>query len=400
MKKILFIIGGLDHGGAERALSNILVNFPKGWEIDILLNSKDRIQYPYKGTVIELGVESHDSTSSLRYQIKVFLKRIAILPKLKRKNNYVACISFLDSANIANILTGNRHCKTIISVRNNLSASESDYKYKYIISPLVKLFYNRADKIIAVSKGVELDLKEKFGINPNKLMTIQNGYDIKRIQTLCQQPTEESDFVSCKNLIVTIGRLDEQKAQWHLIRAFREVVNIVPTARLLILGEGFLEKYLQNLSKECELEEHIIWGGFTKNPFQFVKKSRLFILASLYEGFPNALAEAVCCGIPCIAADFPSGAREILAPDMPIEETGKITDIVYAKYGILTPMCSGKKHTAKEPLERQEKQLAESILAVLQDNTLALQYQEKSLERSKELDIKNVVKKWIGVIEN
>ncbi|MBD5469534.1 MAG: glycosyltransferase [Lachnospiraceae bacterium] len=102
------------------------------------------------------------------FQMKSFFKRIITLKRLKRNNDYDACISFMDSANIANILTGKRHCKTIVSVRNTLSQSRSK-EYKYIVNPIAKLLYSHTDKVIALSKGTEWDLKENLGVPEKNL---------------------------------------------------------------------------------------------------------------------------------------------------------------------------------------------------------------------------------------
>ena len=120
MKKVLFLISKLTGGGAERALCNLTLGFPKDVEIDILVNSESDEDYPHAGNVISLGMPKRNKLS-LGYQMIALIRRYYMLVKFKKSKNYDACISFMDSANIANILTGKKYCKTILSRRSWLN---------------------------------------------------------------------------------------------------------------------------------------------------------------------------------------------------------------------------------------------------------------------------------------
>lgn len=194
-----------------------------------------------------------------------------------------------------------------------------------------------------------------------------------------------------------MGRLDSQKGQWHLIRSFTKVVQQEPKAVLLIIGTGECKQYLRKLIQQNHMEKHIFLLGYQSNPFWYYAQAEVFVLPSMYEGFPNALAEAVCCGAPCIATDFHSGAREILAPDM--ELTGrKITGITEAQYGILTPICSGTMYKGAEPLEPAEIKLSEAILLLLKNDEKNQHYRKQSEIRRNTLGIQSIVQDWVRVI--
>lgn len=202
-----------------------------------------------------------------------------------------------------------------------------------------------------------------------------------------------------KKIVMTAGRLAEPKGQWHLIRAFTVVAKRVPEAVLVILGTGELKKYLEELVKRCNLEGRVIFAGYVSKPYQYEKYADVFVLSSLYEDFPNALAEVVCLGLPCIATDFSAGAREILAPEMKTE-IKEIESIVEAEYGILTPICSGIQYAdAKEPLEEPECFLTDAICSMLTDESKQKFYGQKSSMRGERLKIETVIDKWVNVIE-
>jgi glycosyltransferase involved in cell wall biosynthesis len=283
-------------------------------------------------------------------------------------------------------------------MRLNMTSEKSGLLYRVSAWPLIKLIYSRADKIVAVSKEIEQDTKKRYNIPDSKIITIVNGYDVDNINSKIQiKPDNFKSFIGRKT-VVTVGRLDRQKGQWHLIRAFNEVLKYDNEVALVILGTGDNETYLRQIITNNHLENNVYLMGYCNNPFYYSANADAFVLSSMYEGFPNALAEAVCCGAPCIATDFHSGAREILAPDMDLMGDG-VTDVTETEYGILTPLCSGTMYKGDESLEEAEKMLAEAILMLLEDKEKNEYYRNQSILRSKTLGIDSVVQQWIKVIE-
>ena len=75
MNKVLFVIATLEGGGAERTLSNIVTHFPDNWYIDILINNKECIKYPYKGNILSLSLPGFKEKKSIIYLLKEVVKR-------------------------------------------------------------------------------------------------------------------------------------------------------------------------------------------------------------------------------------------------------------------------------------------------------------------------------------
>ncbi len=399
MNKVLFVIATLDKGGAERTLSNIVTHFPDGWQIDILINNKECIDYPYKGNILSLSLPGFGEKKSVLYLLKEVVKRTVYLKKIKRDNHYRACISVLPSSNVSNVLSGNKYCKTIVSIHS--MNDKCGMIGRLGVFFFVKILYHCADKIIVVSREIAVRLIKQFKIPGNRVDTIVNGYDNEWAQEKMKMfpETGRKDILDGKKdkILVTVGRLAEQKGQWHLIRAFSEVVKQEPETKLVIVGGGVLKRYLTELIRMYRLEEKVILTGYSDNPLWYSALADVFVLPSLSEGYPNALVEAVCCGKPCIAADVHSGVREILAPDL--DAAGERTDhISEEEYGILIPVCSGKKYQNKETLEPAEKKMADAIVMLLRDDEKRKHYMHKSVERSKDLDIKKIIDKWMDVI--
>ncbi len=390
MKKILFVISTLNTGGAQRAFANMSLGLPEGWGADFLLNDDQNISYDYRGNIISLGVAPQADKTKLSYQLRVFLRRIFRLRQLKATGEYVACISGLASANAVNILTGNKFCKTIVSFRIFMSKVVTGDGIKgWIKRVTTKWLANRADHVVAVSERMRLDLIDNFNVHPDKVVTIYNGYPLEEIDRLTREPLDAQQmewFANANQMIVTVGRLDEQKDHATLIKAFAKVRNDYPYVRLLILGEGEKRQELQGMINQLGMEENVILCGFQENPYKIVARCDAFVLSSLYEGFPNTLAESLCIGIPAISTDCDSGAREILAPDTDVLH--KIDDqISLEKYGILCPVGD---------VDR----MAEALLTLLGDGKLLVEYRGKSRERSRQLSINQMMLRWIELVES
>lgn len=400
MKKVIFIASTLNTGGAQKVLSNIVMKLPEEYHAVIVLNDAQNIVYPYKGEIVDLGFRPKENKMSLWYQGMVFIKRIMALRKLKRTGGYVAAVSFLDSANVANILSGKKYCRTIVSVHNNLTESASSRIYKYLVNPMVRVLYGKADKVVAVSRGIEYDLIHNLKLSPENIVTIYNGHDINKIREMSEKPIPDncrSWFEGKGPFLVTMGRMNYQKGQWHLIRAMRKIAEKYPDVKLLLLGDGELRESLEALIQKYQLEQNIILCGFLDNPFAILKKCDLYVFPSLFEGFPNALIEALAAGTPCISADFHSGAREILAPDLPVNGDG-VEKISYVKYGVLVPVCDGK-WREQEELTKEEETLADGVLELLAQPDKMEPYRAKAAEAVVALDSDTMVSEWMKVME-
>ena len=116
-------------------------------------------------------------------------------------------------------------------------------------------------------------------------------------------------------LIVSAGRLHPQKGYHFLLEAINEVVRDQgrSSVRLVLFGQGESEFELQSYVQRHHLEEYVLLAGFDPDPRRWYPHAKLFVLPSLSDAMPNALIEAVVDGIPALATTCPTGPKEILA---------------------------------------------------------------------------------------
>ncbi len=394
MKNVAIIISSLKGGGAERVVSHLSLNLSKEkYNIFLILFDSSSMKYPFSGRLIDINLKASNNPIKKAFNL---VRRYFKIKKIKEKYNIDISISFLDGPNLINILT-KRNDKVLISVRG-FPSRRSKGIYSFMLRYLIKLFYNKADKIIGVSNLINIDLEKNYKINNEKLIAIYNPCNLDEVQDLSKESIENNEINIFENkVIITAGRLNDLKGHWHLIRAFKKINNFNKEAKLVILGEGNLREYLQTLINELDLENHVHLLGFKSNPYKYVAKSKIFVLSSLSEGFPNALIEAMSCGIPIVSSDCKSGPREILAPNTDVEY--QCDEIEYAKYGILIPAFDGIKHAYNQPLTKEENDMADSILELFQNKDLYEEYSKRSLDRAKDFKINTIIKEWESLID-
>jgi len=406
-KNILFIIFDMAKGGAQRLASNLSLSLAEKFNIYFVLFEK-KIDYPYSG---ELFVLNSKATKNYVLKSMRFLKRVRAIKKIKNEIRPDISVSFLDNSNIFNILANLWDTK-ILNMQIDHSTKHLRGFNKKAYNFFIKKYYNNANVITVPSEYIKYTMIKEFNIKPDIIKTIYNFVDIETINK-----QKEESLGSFENLfkyrkaIVNMGRLTYQKGQWHLLRAFAKVKELHPNISLIIMGEGDLKDDLIELSNSLNLKTYSVWGnkdldklhdvyflGFQKNPFKILYNSRIFVLSSLWEGFPFVLLEALACGLPVISSDCFSGPREILAPATDI--LNKSNKIEMAEYGILIPEGDKKQKKYNDPLIKTEVSLIEAMKLLLEDENLYKRYKEQSLKRAKDFDKKEIMNKWLEIIES
>jgi glycosyltransferase involved in cell wall biosynthesis len=390
-KKIIFLTAKMSLGGAERVISNLVNSLSKEFEVHtILLLERSNEDYVIEGKVHSL----YDGKARNRLQ-EIFYYCYA-LRKYIEKNNIDITISFMEYPNLLNILTPVK-TKKITSVRNHMS--EKWVRGKGLFWKMsIRFLYPFSDLIISPTKVISEDLINAFKISPKKIALINNPYGIEKIEKNMIEDINPEYLDWFKGFpIITMGNLNKAKGHHHLIRAFARVSEQIPNAKLIILGEGPGKENLVNLTTRLNLDSKVLFLGFQKNPHKFLAKAKIYVLSSYYEGFPNALVEAMICNIPVISTDCKSGPREILAPNTDI--TIEAISVEEAKYGILIPRFT-EVDLNNNILSFSEDNLYSSIMQLHNDVSMYNFYQEKSKQRAKDFHADLISSKWVSLIES
>lgn len=411
--KLAIFTQELGWGGVERTVSNLSLYLPDENTIKYLIVYGNKIIHEHKGKLIKLNPHTfYRSSNPLLKAIGIF-KMLRDLKKYKKDLGIDITISMPDVPNLNNILSRVSD-KVIISVRTIKSHPDCDNVsfYSFMINILIRIFYNKADLIIANSQGVKRDLIRRFGIKRNKIEVIYNMLNVELIQKSSREDLDNlpKNLLSNNKILISVGRLSKEKGQWHLLKIFKSIKESVPDAKLMIVGDGELRDHLIALAEKLGFKVYSVWSeekinenydvyflGFQKNPFNFIAKSCVFLLPSTLEGFPNVLTEAMACGIPVVAADCMSGPREILAPDTDFMFETKCPE--FAKYGILMPVCDRNVYDNNDSLSLQEQSWAVTVIKLLEDKDMRQQYSILARTRASDFSVEKVIGNWQKTID-
>ena len=332
---IFFLINSMENGGAEKVLSNILPPLSEDYNIFLIL-LKNKIFYPLPSNITIVSLSNIRHNLLMLFLFPVYTLK---LKKLIKKYKPTKIISSLEISNFVNILINKQ---AIISFETSLFFFQNSFIGKIYKKCILKL-YPKAQIIKVNSQENRLDLATKTSIPLRKIITIYNPINTEEISRL-QNKKVILPFTLRKNhkIFVTVGRLNALKNTTALIQSFKKLPenNI-----LLIIGDGPEKNNLKRLITRNQLQKQIFLLGRQKNVYKYLNIAHYFIFASMVEGFPNVLAEAMACNLPIITSDFKTGAREIIDPGLKFNK--KIKYPYYGPNGVLLSLNNFKQDFLK-----------------------------------------------------
>lgn len=169
-------------------------------------------------------------------------------------------------------------------------------------------YYKHADTVTANTQTALQDMSEFVGAakmafvpNPVVLRSAKNNGENHGAPALTSSP-----------FVLTVGRLVEDKAQDVLLEAFACAGDEFKEWRLAVVGEGLLGNRLRAQAEALGIAGRVDWHGFVRDPYRFYRAAHVFALPSRAEGMPNALLEAMSCGLAVVVSDGSPGPLELV----------------------------------------------------------------------------------------
>lgn len=308
-KIILFIIDGLSGGGAERIVLTLAGEMAQQGHEVTLLSLRNESLYPipagvnyllvedsYRGpfwrqTEIPRRARSLDHILETHFSQKKISLAVSHLPKTDR---IVASSHFLKEAWMC------LHCALTAGELENKKGFQRWRKRQQIINTYA------GRKLITVSEALQEDVRT-IGIRPAAMTTIYNPLDLEEVRRKAQ---EKSPFEN-ERFLLHVGRFNKQKRHDRLFESFK--LSGYP-GKLILLGSGSDQEIenIQVLGEKFDIQERLVFAGFVKNPYSYMRSAEALVLSSDYEGLPNVLVEALASGTQVISTNCPFGPAEIL----------------------------------------------------------------------------------------
>jgi glycosyltransferase involved in cell wall biosynthesis len=302
-RRLTLVCPSLALGGAERVVSRMANHWAAGGDTVSLvtLSGTDCDTYSLDPAVTRVALDLMRESRFVLQALYYNWMRVGKLEDTIRQLRPDTVISFTDRMNVVTLAAcRNLDVDTVVAERIDPSQQPMGYYW----SKLRRWGYPLARALVVQTQAVRSQLTPMMRGRP--IYVLPNFVDAPEPASL-HQPR-----ANAKRQLAAMGRLDYQKGFDLLIDAFARAAEGQPDWSLVILGEGPERRRLEEQIHSGGLESRVRLLGWVTDPNSVLSDCDAFVLSSRYEGFPNALLEAMSLGLPAIAVDCPSGPADII----------------------------------------------------------------------------------------
>ena len=302
---VMFIISALASGGAERVivdLSHFLSE--KGYVVTVATLEGDRSDhFSLHESVRRLRINIMWESRGVLDSARSMLRRLGLIRALVRNAKPDVVVSFIEMTNVRVLLAlAGSGIPVIVSERTDPRHHPVSGCWSY----LRRQSYRLAARLIVQTDNVAHWARS--WLSAEKVVIIPNAVRTPADSGAQQKPSRMPN----ERVVLGMGRLSVEKGFDLLIRAFAQAGLHRTGWSLVLLGEGGERAALTALASELGVGENVLMPGIQSNPAEWLQHADIFALSSRYEGFPNALLEAMQCGVASVAFDCESGPSEII----------------------------------------------------------------------------------------
>lgn len=346
----------LEGGGAARVLAHMANHWAEAGAAVTLVSFEDGTSpsfYPLHPGVRVKYLSLNRFSPNIYASLRNNWRRLVAIRRALLEARPCAVISFIDTANVRTILALlGAGVPVIVSERVHPAHEQIGGVWRLAR----RLTYPLAACVVAQTTQIAEHLRKAWGLR--KVRVIANP-------VLPLAPRGTAPPLPPKTLLA-VGRLYPQKAYPLLLGAFSRIKDAVPDWTLTIVGTGPQRDELRQLADSMDMQDRVKFLGHVQDIAGLLAQAQAYVMSSAYEGFPNALCEAMAAGLPCVSTDCPSGPAEVLR---------------HGENGLLTP-CG------------DEAALAETLRRLLTDEPLRLRLGREAIKISDRFSIGSIMHQW------
>lgn len=353
--KVLHIITSLNIGGAEKLMVDLLPRLKgRGVEVELLLFVGNRTMFYDQLEREGVKITSFADKGSVYNPLHLIR-----LYRYLKKNRFDVIHTHNTAPQIFAAIVAMLSSLSLVTTEHSASNHRRNWKW---YRPIDKWMYGMYSKIICISDSTESNIREYLGCDKsdNRYLTVYNGVDVDKFANA--QP--RSDYQIHKKVVIMVAGFRYEKDQDTLIRAMQYLPK--EEYELWLVGDGVRRSELENLVATLGLNELVKFWGIRGDVPSLLKSSDVVVMSSHWEGLSLSNIEGMSVGKPFIASDV-DGLHEMT-------------------------QGAGLLFTHGD-----DKQLAELIQALMNDEGYYKQVAAQCLDRARQYDISRMAEGYLGV---